>query len=132
MAAPRSTKASSALAAEAEHQDMQSLLQSTLDDFAVTHPAPAPDPPAASKPPVKSAAASTEARILRNAKRKADSDASSAVAVAKEANLVAAAATKRARTKLSAAKNVGKPRGKKAAAPGSSSKPIVIDDSPQA
>ena len=132
LAAPRSTKASSALAAEAEHQDMQSLLQSTLDDFAVTHPAPAPDPPAASRPRVKSAAASTEARILRNAKRKADSDASSAVAVAKGANLVAAAATKRARTKLSAAKNVGKPRGKTTAAPGSSSKPIVIDDSPQA
>ena len=132
LAAPRSTKASSALAAEAEHQDMQSLLQSTLDDFAVTHPAPAPDPPAASKPRVRSAAASTEARILRNAKKKADSDASSAVAVAKEANLVAAAASKRARTKISAAKKVGKPTGKKPTAPGSSSRPIVIDDSPQA
>ena len=111
---------------------MQSLLQSTLDDFAVTHQTPAPDPPAASKPRIRSAAASAEARMLRNAKKKADSDASSAVAAAKEASLVAAAATKRARTKLSAAKKVGKPTGKKPAAPGSSSKPIVIDDSPQA
>ena len=34
LAAPCSTKASSALAQEAEHQDMQSMLQTSLDDFA--------------------------------------------------------------------------------------------------
>ena len=132
LAAPRSTKASSALAQEAEHQDMQSLLQSTLDDFAQVLPVPAAPPVAGPKPHVKSAAASVEARVLRNAKKKADSDASSAVAVALEADKLATKAKKRASVKLAAAKNVGKPKGKKAAVPGSSSKPIVIDDSPQA
>ena len=70
--------------------------------------------------------------MLRNAKKKADSEASSAVAAALEADKLAVKAKRRAGVKLSAAKSVGKPRGKKAAMPGSSSKPIVIDDSPQA
>ena len=133
LAAPRSTKASSALAQEAEHQDMQSLLQSTLDNFSLVHPAPADPPPAAGpKPHIKSAAASASARVLRNAKKKAASDASSAIAAAKEADMVYRKAQKKAAATVSAAKTVGKPRGKKSAAPGSVSKPIVIDDSPQA
>ena len=132
LAAPRSTKASSALAQEAEHQDMQSMLQSTLDDFTHAIPDPAAPPVTGPKPHIKSAAASVEARVLRNAKKKADSEASSAIAVALEADKIAVRAKKRATVKLTAAKSVGKPRGKKAAVPGSSSKPIVIDDSPQA
>ena len=133
LAAPRSTKASSALAQEAEHQDMQSMLQATLEEFMPAPPAPAdPLPAAGLKPSIKSAAASVKSRILRNAKKKADSDASSAVAAAVEADTIAKKAKKRAKASVSAAKNVGKPRGKKSGVSGSSSKPIVIDDSPQA
>ena len=132
LAAPRSTRVSSALAQEAEHQDMQSMLQSSLDDFALVLPNPAAPPAAGPRPHIKSAAASIEARALRTAKKKADSEASSAVTVAIEADKLAVKAKKRASTKLSTAKKVGKPRGKKAAEPGSSSKPIVVDDSPQA
>ena len=132
LAAPRSTKASSALAQEAEHQDMQSMLQSTLDDFASAPAAPADPPSAADRPPVRSAAASANARLLKAAKRKADSEANSAVAAALSSHKVATKAKKNAAVKVSAAKNVGKPRGKKSTAPGSSSAPIVIDDSPQA
>ena len=130
LAAPRSTKASSALAQEAEHQDMQSMLQSTLDGFASK--IPEPDAPPADKPPLHSTAATVHARVLRNAKKKADSEASSAVAVAKEADALAKSTKRHAKTKLAAAKNVGKTKGKRSDAAGSSSKPIVIDDSPQA
>ena len=129
LAAPRSTKASSALAQEAEHQDMQSMLQSTLDDFASAAP---PIPDTAHRPPVRSAAASANARLLKAAKKKAESEASSAVAVALKADAIAKKKKVKAASLVSAAKKVGQPRGKKSAAPGSSSKPIVIDDSPQA
>ena len=134
LAAPRSTKASSALAQEAEHQDMQSMLQSTLDGFAQVLPDPAaPAAPAATpRPPVRSAAASANARLLKAAKKKADSEASSAVSAALGAHKVAIKAKKKASEKVSAARKVGKPQGKKPAAPGSSSMPIVVDDSPQA
>lgn len=88
---PRSTRASSALAMEAEHQDMQSMLQTTLDDFALEAPAPPPPPHPGKRPKasVVPAATSSDARVLRNAKRKADSEASSAVAAALEADAIA-------------------------------------------
>ena len=132
LAAPRSTKASSALAQMAEHQDMQSMLQSTLDEFASAPAAPPNPPDAAHRPPIRSAAASANARLLKAAKRKANSDASSAVAVARKADAVAKKKKVKAASLVSAARKVGKPQGKTSAAPGSSSKPIVIDDSPQA
>ena len=131
LAAPRSTRASTALAQEAEHQDMQSMLQSTLDHFTSEIPEPEAAPPVV-KPPLHSTAAVVHARALRTAKRKADSEASSAVAAAKEADALAKSTRLRAKTKVTAAKNVGKTKGKKPAVPGSSSAPIVIDDSPQA
>ena len=65
LAAPRSTKASSALAQEAKHQDMRSMLQSTLDDFAQEDAPDAPTPVPKRKSRI-TAAASAEARVLRN------------------------------------------------------------------
>ena len=123
---PRSTKASSALAQEAEHQDMQSMLQSTLEDYAQID-VPALPTRSSDCPSTMSASAVAHAKLLSAAKKKANTEAQLATNAAKVTNSSAKKASKKATLARKTAQDVGQAKGKMSAVSGSSTQPIVID-----